>query len=121
MRHNELDEKTTQMPRMVVAPRRRPRRAHVLELTKGAGPKRVELKAERLVLGRTADADIIIESDEVSRQHAAFYRLDDEYLVEDLGSRNGVYLNGLKVHQAVLREGDELQFGDVVFLYQEGS
>jgi pSer/pThr/pTyr-binding forkhead associated (FHA) protein len=53
--------------------------------------------------------------------HARLQRLDDEYSVEDLDSRNGVFLNGLRVHSAVLRDGDQLQLGDAVFTYTEGA
>jgi pSer/pThr/pTyr-binding forkhead associated (FHA) protein len=116
------DEPTTRVAKPAAGPRPRPRRAHLLELTKGTlAPARVELKGERLVLGRGDKADILVDSEEVSRQHAVFSRLDDEYQVEDLDSRNGVYLNGLKVQLAVLREGDEVQLGDLVYLYREGS
>jgi pSer/pThr/pTyr-binding forkhead associated (FHA) protein len=116
------EELTTRVAKPIVGIRPRPRRAHVLELSKGKGiAPRVELKGERLVIGRAENVDIVVESEEVSRQHARFVRLDDEYQIEDLDSRNGVYLNGLKVHLATLREGDELQLGDLVFLYREGS
>ena len=119
---DDHEELMTRVMRPASRPRPRPRRAHLLELTEGQGaPRRVELKGDRLVLGRGEKVDITIESDEVSRQHATFTRLDDEYQVEDLDSRNGVYLNGLKVHLAILREGDEIQLGDVVYLYKEGS
>lgn len=115
-------ELTTRVNKPVVGLRPRPRRAHVLELVRGAGAaSRIELKGERLLLGRAENVDIVIESEEVSRHHARLMRIDDEYQVEDLGSRNGVYLNGIKVHLAVLREGDELQFGDLVFSYREGT
>ncbi|MBL8938142.1 MAG: FHA domain-containing protein, partial [Archangium sp.] len=62
-----------------------------------------------------------VDSDDVSRTHAQLLRIDDEYTIEDLDSRNGVFLNGLQVHAAVLRDGDQLQLGDVVFTYNEGS
>lgn len=115
-------ELTTKLAQPVVGLRPRPRRAHVLECLKGKGAApRIELKGDRLVLGRAENVDVVIDSEEVSRQHARFVRVDDEYQVEDLDSRNGVYVNGLKVHLAVLREGDEVQFGDLVFAYQEGS
>jgi pSer/pThr/pTyr-binding forkhead associated (FHA) protein len=95
---------------------------HLLELTQGHGaPRRIELKGDRLVLGRGDRVDLAVDSEEVSRLHACFTRIDEEYQIEDLDSRNGVYLNGLKVHLAVLREGDELQLGDLVFLYKEGT
>jgi pSer/pThr/pTyr-binding forkhead associated (FHA) protein len=115
------DEPTTRVNKPTAGPRPRPRRAHLLELTKGtAAPARVELKGDRLVLGRGDKVDIMVDSEEVSRQHAQFVRIDEEYQVEDLESRNGVYVNGLKVHLALLRESDEVQFGDLVYVYREG-
>jgi pSer/pThr/pTyr-binding forkhead associated (FHA) protein len=47
-------------------------------------------------------------------------RQGDEYIALDLGSRNGIYLNGIRIHSAVLREGDQLQLGEVILLYHEG-
>ena len=115
------DEPTARAKQPAAPLRPRPPRPHLLELTRGTGaPVRVELKGDTVVLGRGEKADILVDSEEVSRQHAHFVRLDDEYQVEDLESRNGVYLNGLKVHLALLREGDELQFGDLVYVYREG-
>ena len=38
----------------------------------------------------------------------------------DLDSRNGVYLNGVKIHSAVLHGGDNLQLGSVVLVFHEG-
>jgi pSer/pThr/pTyr-binding forkhead associated (FHA) protein len=81
----------------------------------------VALDRDRMTIGRAAGAGLLLDSDEVSRNHATLTRLDDEYTIEDLGSRNGIYLNGLKVHSAVLRDGDELQLGDVFLLYHEGN
>jgi pSer/pThr/pTyr-binding forkhead associated (FHA) protein len=118
----EWEEKTAQVSLKIKPPRERPRRAHLLILKKGDGaPARVELNGDAMVIGRAQDVDIPIDSEQVSRQHARFVRIDDEYQVEDLASRNGVYLSGLKVHVALLREGDELQIGNVVFTYQEGT
>jgi len=112
----------TRINKPVKGVRVRPRRAHALELTGGPGsPSRVSLERDRLTIGRAAGAGLLLDSDEVSRNHATLTRLDDEYTIEDLGSRNGIYLNGLKVHAAVLRDGDELQLGDVFLLYHEGN
>ena len=48
------------------------------------------------------------------------HREGPEYAFADLDSANGVFLNGVKAYAAVLREGDQLQVGDVVFRYREG-
>jgi pSer/pThr/pTyr-binding forkhead associated (FHA) protein len=112
----------TRINKPVKGVRVRPRRAHLLELTKGPGaPSRVPLDRDRMTIGRATGVGLQLDSDEVSRNHATLSRLDDEYTIEDLGSRNGIYLNGLKVHSAVLRDGDELQLGDVFITYHEGN
>ncbi len=119
---DEEEATTAQISMRFKPPRVQPRRAHVLVLKKGDGAApRTELQGDVMVLGRSLDSDVPVDSDEVSRQHVRFTRVDDEYQVEDLGSRNGLYLNGLRVHLAVLREGDELHIGNVVFEYQEGT
>lgn len=100
----------------------RQKRAHVLEQTKGPGsPRRFPLERDLLRLGRNPGLEVHLDSEEVSRTHARLLRADDEYTIEDSDSRNGIYLNGLKVHAAVLRDGDELQLGDVFLTYHEGS
>jgi pSer/pThr/pTyr-binding forkhead associated (FHA) protein len=116
------DVPQTMMNRLPAGFRPRPRRAHQLEQTAGPGsPARHELSADMLVIGRGSAADLRIDSEDVSRTHAQLQRIDDEYTIEDLDSRNGVFLNGLQVHAAVLRDGDQLQLGDVVFTYTEGT
>ena len=47
--------------------------------------------------------------------------IEGEIQARDLDSRNGVYLNGLRIHAVILRNGDVLQCGDVVFEYKEGA
>lgn len=110
----------------VVGPRRlkRPMRAHAFEVLDGPPALRgrqLLLDRPRLRLGRASDADLRIESEELSRHHAELTRRDGEFQVRDLDSRNGVYLNGLQIHSAVLRDGDQLALGDVVLLYREGA
>ncbi len=123
-RTQTLDEEVplTMMTRLPASFKPRPRRAHKLEQTAGPGrPATHELSADTLVIGRGSGADLRVDSDDVSRTHAQLMRIDDEYTVEDLDSRNGVFLNGLQVHAAVLRDGDQVQLGDVVFTYSEGA
>jgi pSer/pThr/pTyr-binding forkhead associated (FHA) protein len=84
-------------------------------------PRSFVLDLEELVIGRSTQAHISIDSSMISRRHLLLRKLGGEYRVEDLGSSNGVYLNGVKVHSAVLREGDTLQMGDVILVFHEGS
>jgi pSer/pThr/pTyr-binding forkhead associated (FHA) protein len=92
-----------------------------LRLMQGPGsPRNFLLSREEVILGRSSEADIQVDSTELSRKHLALRREHGQYTVFDLGSRNGVYLNGVKIHSAVLHEGDNLQLGSVVLVYHEG-
>jgi len=63
-----------------------------------------------MVLGRAPGCDIVIPDRQVSRRHARITQTPDGFLLEDLSSKNGTYLNGRRVTQpTVLRDGDEVQ------------
>src|SRR5579862_5487756 len=94
---------------------------HFLDQIEGEGtPARFELAKDELIVGRVAGADIPLLGDKVSRKHAVIRRRNQEYSVFDLDSLHGVFLNGIKVHSAVLRDEDVVQFADMVFIYREG-
>jgi hypothetical protein len=98
--------------------RKRPR----LEQVRGAGaPRTYQLMLEETVIGRSSQATLCVESTLISRRHMAVRRAGAEFRVVDLDSANGLYLNGVKAHSAVLHEGDAIQIGDVVFVYHEGG
>lgn len=72
------------------------------------------ITADRMVLGRHPDCDIVLDSAAVSRQHAAMLRVNGDYYVEDLGSRNGTFLNGQLVQgRQLLEHGDRLRICDL--------
>lgn len=93
-----------------------------LQMVTGPGaPKTYELYREEVVVGRAIDADIPINSTDLSRKHIMLKRGQaGAWTVLDLESRNGLYLNGVKVHSALLHDGDNLQLGTVVFVFHEG-
>jgi pSer/pThr/pTyr-binding forkhead associated (FHA) protein len=98
--------------------RRKPR----LEQIRGPGaPRTHQILLDEIVIGRSSQAGICIESTLISRKHLSITRNGAEFRCQDLDSQNGIYLNGVKVHSAVLHEGDALQIGDVVFVFHEGS
>jgi pSer/pThr/pTyr-binding forkhead associated (FHA) protein len=116
------EEVRTQISVRLKGFRPRPTRAHILTQTEGpGGALRFVLEDDQVTIGRSASSDIVLDNDNVSRAHARLSRIDDEYTIEDLDSRNGILLNGLAVHAAVLRDGDEVHVGDFVFTYHEGS
>jgi len=69
-----------------------------------------------LVIGRGADADIRVMDDEISRRHARIAVLGKDILVEDLGSKNGTFLNGTPVRRKALSDGDKIQIGATTVL-----
>lgn len=61
--------------------------------------------------GRHPESDIFLDDITVSRRHAEFLRNADGYVVKDVGSLNGTYLNRERIEQAPLSAGDEVQIG----------
>jgi hypothetical protein len=70
---------------------------------------------DELTIGRAAGCQITLDDTFVSQLHARVFRREGQYLVEDLGSTNGTYLNRQKVTgPMVIRPGDELQIGNTI-------
>jgi DNA-binding NtrC family response regulator len=68
----------------------------------------------RVQLGRSEDCDVVLEGAEISRHHAELLRIGSEWVIHDLGSRNGVHVNAQRVEQSVLRVGNVLRLGEWV-------
>lgn len=66
---------------------------------------------QELTIGRGYSNLLRLEGDEISRVHAIIYRRNGDFIVRDLDSKNGVFLNGNKVSYAQLGPGDRLQVG----------
>ena len=64
-----------------------------------------------LTVGRGADCDVRLDDAESSRQHARFTTRADRPHIEDLDSKNGVFLNGRTILESVLSEGDQILIG----------
>jgi hypothetical protein len=76
-----------------------------------------ELSTDVMTLGRADDNDIIIKSESVSRNHASFRLTDDGYMIADNQSKNGIIVNGVQTNDALLRDNDLVQIGDLVFRF----
>lgn len=86
-----------------------PRRADRALLV-GAGTRRV-LDGDGVVLGRSRECDIVIDDPNVSRRHAEVRREGPAWVAVDLGSTNGIKVNGTRVERAQLGPGDVLELG----------
>ncbi|MFN8081658.1 MAG: FHA domain-containing protein [Kineosporiaceae bacterium] len=69
------------------------------------------LDAERTTAGRRPESDIFLDDVTVSRKHAEFLRRGSQFVVRDVGSLNGTYVQRDRIDEAVLRPGDEVQIG----------
>jgi pSer/pThr/pTyr-binding forkhead associated (FHA) protein len=70
------------------------------------------LDADVVTAGRHPDSDIFLDDVTVSRRHAEFRRVDGgKFLVRDVGSLNGTYVNRERIDEATLSGGDEVQIG----------
>src|SRR5437764_3482531 len=87
--------------------------AQLLSLTDGPS---LLLDKPVLLVGRHEECDIQLNSRKVSRKHCVIAQVGDSLVVRDLGSTNGVRVNGVRVDDGTLRTGDELTIGN--FRYQ---
>ena len=84
----------------------------------GAGLAPTSVRPGLTSIGRSAENDIVIDSLLVSRSHARLECAGGRCAVEDLGSANGLFVNGRRVSRALLSPGDRLRLGDVELTYQ---
>ncbi len=71
----------------------------------------------RVVMGRSNKTDIQILDTQASREHVELTRVGDKYILTDLQSQNGVFVNDLKVNQHKLKNGDKVIVGSTVYKY----
>jgi pSer/pThr/pTyr-binding forkhead associated (FHA) protein len=101
--------------------RARESRRPLLEQIGGAGaPCQINLESGENVMGRDAEARVRLDSNRASRQHAFLRLSGTDCVLVDNDSQNGVFLNGVKIHSAVLRDCDVIQAAESTFIYYEG-
>jgi phosphoserine phosphatase RsbU/P len=90
-----------------------------LQIVKGSRSGQiVELRGERMVLGRHPSCEIVLDNAAVSRQHAQIIKRQGDFFLEDLRSRNRTYLNGVPIEgRTPLNHADEVKICDVVFQF----
>jgi pSer/pThr/pTyr-binding forkhead associated (FHA) protein len=76
-----------------------------------------ELRPGRLVIGRTPDNDLQIDSKFISRHHCQIVTQVDSCLIEDLNSTNGIYVQSRRVRRHNLNDGDVVQVGQHEIMY----
>ncbi|MGD0807045.1 MAG: FHA domain-containing protein [Anaerolineales bacterium] len=94
-----------------------------LVMSTGPNPGKVfELNMDSMSIGREATNDIVIQDSELSRNHARISRRGVTFLLEDLGSTNGTFVNHQRISSPrMLNPGDEVGFGENVVLSFQGE
>lgn len=85
------------------------------------GARKVSLTDSEYLVGRHRDNHIQISDLGVSGFHARIFRSSEGYAIEDLKSRNGIWINGTRVFHATLRNGDTVRFGATDVKYEVGE
>lgn len=96
------------------------RSAAVATLMVRSGPQageRYPLGSTRTRLGRHPECDVSLDDISVSRRHAEIERTSDEFVLRDVGSLNGTYVNQRRVDSVVLQQGDEILIGRFRLLF----
>jgi hypothetical protein len=77
----------------------------------GRAGESFETARDRTQIGRSPDCDVFLDDVTVSRRHAEIVREGDDYVIRDLGSLNGTFVNRHRIESKVLSADDEVQIG----------
>jgi len=89
-----------------------------------SGPRlgnRTVLADSPIEIGRGSGAGLVLDADSVSRRHAKIVPVEGGHRLFDLGSTNGTYVNGLRVKEHQLRDGDRMNIGKALLKYLAGG
>lgn len=97
--------------------RESPPTAYLVLLVQGKAGQSFPLRQE-IELGRERGNTVVVADRKVSRRHARLTPIDDTFILSDLGSANGTYVNGVLIGQPTrLKHNDRFVIGDTTFLY----
>jgi len=88
--------------------------ARLIPLKAGTAPS-IPLQRPVLLIGRHPECDVRLDLSTISRRHCCVALADDRVIVRDLGSRNGLRVDGRPVDEAQLHPGDEIAIGPLLF------
>ena len=94
-------------------------RVSLLGRAGAARGQRIALTGSQSVIGRKRDCDVVVDSDSVSLMHASVFFRDGRWRVQNYISSNGTFVNGRRVKDATLADGDVIRLGDVEFEFRE--
>jgi len=97
--------------------------ARLIILARHASVRQVNIAATLTTIGRSTGNRVCIDSERVSRHHAAIQWTGEGFMLTDMGSRNGTYVNDERVYNRALCNGDAITIGDfnMRFLYSSSA
>ena len=94
------------------------RGVHLVVLDGPSAGTRLPLEKDETVIGKDPSVDFCIPDAAISRRHCVIARKQDGYVVRDLGSTNGTFVDGTRIGEAWLKPGSRIQAGNTVILFQ---
>jgi phosphoserine phosphatase RsbU/P len=82
-----------------------------LVIRDGENSRTLDIATLPFTIGRQPDSDLFLPHTQISRYHAVLHRDDDGYFIQDLGSRHGTFVNGIRRETARLQPGDRIELG----------
>src|SRR5262249_2457805 len=92
-----------------------------LELTTASGTQTIPLDILPLTIGREQTNMVVLEDKRVSRHHAQIRAQDEQIVLADLRSSNGTFVNGERIAERALHNGDTVSFGGLSMTFKQGS
>lgn len=92
--------------------------ARLVPLKAGTAPA-ILVQRPVVLVGRHPESDVRIDLPKISRRHCCLALAYDRVVVRDLGSRNGLWVNGARVDEAILGVGDEVAIGPILYRVED--
>ena len=86
----------------------------------GTEAREVALTGEPMTIGRSSECGIVLDHEKVSRRHAEIRREGEAFVIVDLGSTNGTWVNGHRIERHTLQDRDTLEIGGVRLIFRAG-
>lgn len=93
-------------------------KVNLVLVKKNGSTKNISLPSSVTVIGRSRDRDLVVLLESVSRRHCQLNHDKGVLKIRDLGSRNGTILNGKRIEEAVIQQGDDIVVGPLTFVFQ---
>lgn len=86
-----------------------------------AAPTIMVEQSKPAIIGRAPEADVRLDSPDVSRKHASLRKMGEKYVLEDLSSANGTYVNNQRIQSTTLNDGDLIEIGKFLLVFANGQ